>query len=109
MGAGRPPCPGLWKTPVIRWDGQLMACCADVDGQIEVGNLKDATFEQLWEGPRMTQYRVWHILGEFEKIPKCLYCGGINFYKMEPEEIREYLEEIGRPELYEVYRNRLEV
>jgi hypothetical protein len=94
---------------VIRWDGQLMACCVDVDGEIEVGNLKDTPFQQLWEGPRMTRYRIWHILGEFEKIPRCLACGGINFYKLEPDEVREYLEEIGRPELFARYLERLEL
>ena len=67
MGSRRPACPGLWKTPVIRWDGRLNACCADVDGEIEVGSLHDHSFEELWEGPLMTQYRLWHIQGEFER------------------------------------------
>ena len=86
-----------------------MACCADVDGQIEVGNLRDASFEQLWEGPAMTQYRLWHIQGDFEQMPKCFHCGGINFYKMTPEEIHDYLEEIDRLDLYDAYAARLEV
>lgn len=86
-----------------------MACCADVDGEIPVGNLREATFEELWEGPLMTRYRLWHIEGRFENIPKCLACGGINFYKMTPEEIHDYLEEQGRLDLYPLYRQRLEV
>lgn len=86
-----------------------MACCADVDGQIEVGNLKEKSFEELWEGPLMTRYRLWHIEGDFEQMPKCFHCGGINFYKMTPEEIHDYLEEVGRLDLYEGYVQRLEV
>ena len=79
----RNPCPGLWKTPVIRWDGQLMACCADVNGEIPLGNLRDADFEDIWDGALMTRYRMWHIEGSFWNMPKCLNCGGINYHKFD--------------------------
>lgn len=105
--SNRMPCPGLWKTPVIRWDGELMACCADVDGEIAVGNLRDADFDELWFGPQMTEYRLLHIEGRFEAIPKCWNCGGINFYKMEPSEVQAYLDEVGRPDLWPVYVRRM--
>jgi radical SAM protein with 4Fe4S-binding SPASM domain len=103
----RMPCPGLWKTPVIRWDGELMACCADVDGEISVGNLRDHDFEDLWFGERMTEYRLIHIAGRFEEIPKCWSCGGINFYKMSPDEIRAYLCENDKLDLWSVYTERM--
>lgn len=103
----RPPCPGLWKTPVIRWDGQLMTCCADVDGEIEVGNLADADFADLWFGPRMTRYRLWHVAGEFEKMPKCHSCGGIGFYDLTPDEVREFLRSVGREDLFPAYLRRV--
>jgi len=106
--SNRNPCPGLWKTPVIRWDGNLQPCCADVDGEIEVGNLRDGTFAELWFGETMTRYRLWHIEGRFEEMPKCWSCGGINFYKMSPEEVRAYLEDVGRTDLWPVYQRRME-
>ncbi len=34
-------------------------------------------------------------------------CGGINFYKMSPEEIRAYLDETGRMDLWGVYTERM--
>lgn len=105
--SSRMPCPGLWKTPVIRWDGELMACCADVDGEIAVGNLRDAAFDELWFGETMTEYRMLHIEGRFEEIPKCWSCGGINFYKMSPEEVRSYLEENERLDLWPAYTTRM--
>lgn len=110
VGGGRTdrmPCPGLWKTPVIRWDGELMACCADVDGEIAVGNLRAAEFDELWFGEAMTGYRMLHIEGRFEEIPKCWSCGGINFYKMEPDEVRGYLQEHDRLDLWAVYAERM--
>ncbi len=109
LRSDRMPCPGLWKTPVIRWDGELMACCADVDGEISVGSLRDATFDQLWFGPTMTNYRMLHIEGRFEEIPKCWSCGGINFYKMSPEEVRAYLKDNDRLDLWPTYSERMGV
>ena len=103
----RMPCPGLWKTPVIRWDGELMACCADVDGEIAVGNLRDADFDELWFGEQMTGYRLLHIEGRFDAIPKCWSCGGINFYKMTPDEVRTYLGEVDRMDLWPAYTGRM--
>ena len=107
MGTDRNPCPGLWKTPVIRHDGRLMACCADVDGEIPVGNLSDHTFQEMWEGALMTRYRLWHIEGRFDQMPKCEGCGGIGWIDMSPEEIRAWLIEVGREELYEPYLRRI--
>jgi radical SAM protein with 4Fe4S-binding SPASM domain len=101
------PCPGLWKTPVIRWDGQLMACCADVDGEIPVGNLRDASFDELWFGAAMNRYRLLHIEGRFDAMPKCWDCGGINFYKMSPEEVRSWLAEVGRLDMWPKYAKRI--
>ena len=103
----RMPCPGLWKTPVIRWDGELMACCADVDGEISVGNLRDHEFEDLWFGEQMNEYRSLHIAGRFQEIPKCWSCGGINFYKMSPAEIRLWLQETNHMELWPIYTERM--
>jgi radical SAM protein with 4Fe4S-binding SPASM domain len=107
--SNRNPCPGLWKTPVIRWDGNLQPCCADVDGEIDVGNLRDGTFDELWFGEAMTRYRLWHIEGRFEEMPKCWSCGGINFYKMSPDEVSAYLDDVGRPDLWPVYRGRMKL
>ena len=103
----RMPCPGLWKTPVIRWDGELMACCADVDGEIAVGNLRDADFDELWFGEKMTAYLMLHIEGRFEEIPKCWSCGGINFYKMSPAEVFSYLGDNERMDLWSIYTARM--
>jgi len=109
LRSDRMPCPGLWKTPVIRWDGELMACCADVDGELSVGSLRDATFDELWFGEQMTTYRMLHIEGRFDEIPKCWSCGGINFYKMSADEVRAYLAEHDRLDLWPAYTTRMGV
>lgn len=86
----RQPCPGLWMTPVIRHDGHLMMCCADLGGELDLGSLDDASFRELWEGPVAVQRRIAHIEGRFEGV--CADCGGINWYRTTPEVIQATLD-----------------
>ena len=75
----RNACPGLWLTPVIRHDGQLMMCCADLRGELQLGNLSSTGFREMWNGERATRHRMAHMAGRFEGI--CGSCGGINWYE----------------------------
>ncbi len=76
---GRGACPGLWITPVIRHDGHLMMCCADLRGELDLGSLANNGFRELWDGPVATKRRLDHLAGRFEGV--CAGCGGINWYK----------------------------
>jgi len=96
----RPACPAPWKTPVIRWDGQVMACCADTDGAIEVGNVADEGFVALWRGERMNELRLAHLLGQLDAFPYCQACGGFTWYELDRGEVRDWLGEIGRADLW---------
>lgn len=78
----RGPCPGLWLTPVVRHDGQLLMCCADLQGELALGSLAEHSFRALWEGPKATATRLAHLAGRFEGV--CAGCGGINWYQMTP-------------------------
>lgn len=77
--APRDACPGLWLTPVIRQDGHLLMCCADLHSRLDLGSLEHASFAQLWSGPRATAERLAHLAGRFEG--PCADCGGINWYQ----------------------------
>ena len=89
----RQPCPGLWATPVIRHDGHLMMCCADLGGELDLGSLKRHSFRELWEGPVAVRRRMDHIEGRFEGV--CASCGGINWYTTPPELIERTRERSG--------------
>ena len=78
----RTACPGLWLTPVIRHDGALMMCCADLRGELSLGSLADHGFLELWNGPQATRERLKHLAGRFEGV--CAGCGGINWYATTP-------------------------
>jgi hypothetical protein len=79
---GRTACPGLWLTPVIRQDGHLLMCCADLHSTLDLGSLEAATFRVLWDGPVATAKRMAHLAGRFEGV--CAGCGGINWYETTP-------------------------
>lgn len=78
-GSGRAACPGLWFTPVIRQDGVLQMCCADMHGELALGSLATHSFRELWFGDRAVALRAQHLSGKFNGV--CASCGGINWYK----------------------------
>ncbi|MDP6934079.1 MAG: radical SAM protein [Myxococcota bacterium] len=86
----RNACPGLWATPVIRHDGHLMMCCADLGGELDLGSLDEQGFLDLWEGPDATLKRLEHLSGRFEGV--CAGCGGINWYALTPQMEQSALE-----------------
>jgi hypothetical protein len=82
MGA-RTACPGLWLTPVIRQDGHLLMCCADLHSSLDLGSLEASSFRSLWDGTVATSKRLEHLAGQFSGA--CVGCGGINWYQTTPE------------------------
>jgi radical SAM protein with 4Fe4S-binding SPASM domain len=106
MGA-RPPCGGPFKTPVIHVDGTVTVCCKDVKFELALGNINENPFEAIWTNDFATEIRLAHILGNLESIPRCKDCMNLDNTFLSDEEIKAYLESIGRPELYRQYRKRL--
>jgi hypothetical protein len=76
----RQACPGLWYTPVIRHDGSLIMCCADLKGDLCLGSLQENGFLDLWNGQLAQQKRTEHLAGKFTGV--CNHCGGINWYSL---------------------------
>lgn len=102
----RQPCPGLWMTPVIRHDGHLMMCCADLEGHLDLGDLRHASFRELWEGPEAVRRRLAHVRGAFHEVGPCESCGGINWYRTPPEVVQAWLGGVGRSDLWRGYAAR---
>jgi MoaA/NifB/PqqE/SkfB family radical SAM enzyme len=84
--ATRGPCPGLWYTPVVRQDGHLVMCCADLKSELDLGSLAEHSFRALWEGARARNERKKHREGTFDGV--CASCGGINWYTLAPDAAR---------------------
>jgi MoaA/NifB/PqqE/SkfB family radical SAM enzyme len=103
----RQPCPGLWMTPVIRHDGHLMMCCADLQGELDLGDLGQASFRTLWDGTEAVQRRLAHVRGAFDEVGPCESCGGINWYRTPPEVVESWLEGVGELSHWPAYADRM--
>jgi radical SAM protein with 4Fe4S-binding SPASM domain len=50
-------CWRLWHSTVVTWDGLVVPCCFDKDAQHQLGDLKNASFRQLWQGAAYDNFR----------------------------------------------------
>jgi radical SAM protein with 4Fe4S-binding SPASM domain len=73
--APRPPCAGLWATPMIHVDGSVTTCCLDEHLENKVGNVIEQSLERIWHGETMNEWRIAHLAGRFEDSgPLCTRC-----------------------------------
>jgi radical SAM protein with 4Fe4S-binding SPASM domain len=66
------PCPWLVRTVSIHWSGNMAQCDGDWSGEYNVGNLKDHTIKELWNGP-LKERRERHWNNDFNFLP-CSEC-----------------------------------
>lgn len=66
-------CARLWFNPVITWDGKVLPCCFDKDGEYAMGDLNNDSFREIWDGPK---YRIFRksILSGRHMIDICSNC-----------------------------------
>ncbi|HET6225750.1 MAG TPA: SPASM domain-containing protein [Bacteroidia bacterium] len=66
-------CWRLWHSTVITWDGLVVPCCFDKDAQHQLGDLKQTSFRQLWQGSSYTKFRS-ALLRSRNEIDICKNC-----------------------------------
>ncbi len=92
----RRPCAGLWKTPVIRWDGEVGVCCYDYNMNLSFGNVSELKLSWLWNLDTMVNRRLNHIRGDFAGMQTCAGCPNLDSPQMTDSEIVEYLQNTGQ-------------
>src|SRR2546421_3005342 len=50
-------CWRLWHSPVITWDGLVVPCCFDKDAKHRLGDLKEKSFEEIWNDKAYAEFR----------------------------------------------------
>lgn len=66
------PCPWLVRTVSIHWNGNVAQCDGDYEGIYNVGNIKNNTIKELWNGPlKERRERHWNL--DFNFLP-CSQC-----------------------------------
>lgn len=92
MSETRPPCAGLWNTPIVHVDGTLTTCCLDTQLLNALGNLREHPLHVLWNGPTLHAWRLAQIQGDFAASgPYCTACNWRSAGTYPPEKVEEYL------------------
>ena len=102
----RPPCAGLWNTPMVHVDGELTTCCLDEGLENRIGNLKEQSLKALWHGPTMHAWRVAHIEGRFaDSGPLCTRCNWRSAGSYPADKAADYLARTGEDTILEKLRD----
>jgi len=68
------PCTRLWSSMTIRFDGTVVPCCVDFESEVPLGNIKEKTLGEIWNGKPMQDLRKKHLSGDVSDIPFCKNC-----------------------------------
>jgi radical SAM protein with 4Fe4S-binding SPASM domain len=66
-------CWRLWHSSVITWDGLVVPCCFDKDAKHQMGDLKNLSFNSVWQGESYNAFRS-AVLRSRSEIDICSNC-----------------------------------
>jgi radical SAM protein with 4Fe4S-binding SPASM domain len=66
-------CWKLWHACVITWDGLVVPCCFDKDALHRLGDLKQKSFKEIWQGEDYGRFRRSLLAGR-DQIDICKNC-----------------------------------
>lgn len=69
----RNQCWKLWMGAEITWDGRVLPCCFDKDGQYVMGKLGETDFGTIWNGPAYKAFRSRVLTGR-KTVDICQNC-----------------------------------
>lgn len=55
-----PYCSRPWKSLVVLWDGRVVPCCHDYNGEVVLGDLREQSLEEIWDSARTKGFRAGH-------------------------------------------------
>ncbi len=86
------PCPVLWQSLSVGWDGKILGCCGDLNGVVILGEVQTDRFMDVWNGKPLVAMRRLHVLGRHESIPLCRDCDAV-YVRVHPfiRDIRDLL------------------
>ncbi|HEV8376612.1 MAG TPA: radical SAM/SPASM domain-containing protein [Candidatus Polarisedimenticolia bacterium] len=67
-------CTRLFKQAYIKFNGDLVLCCTDYEARIVLGNVREQSLFQVWNGERATEIRRKFLTGRIGEISLCSVC-----------------------------------
>jgi radical SAM protein with 4Fe4S-binding SPASM domain len=68
------PCPVLWQSLSVGWDGKILGCCGDLNGMITLGDITKQGLRDIWNCEQMVWMRRQHVQKKHLDIPLCRDC-----------------------------------
>lgn len=68
------PCPYTWTALSILWDGTVVPCCLDINGDYRLGNVKEDSLIKLWNNEPMQWLRSRMNEQNYHEIKLCSKC-----------------------------------
>ena len=68
---------------MVSWDGIVTGCCFDTNFKIVIGDAKQDSIKQIWEGSRYQNFRKAVLTNTF---PSGSPCNGCEFWKINFEQ-----------------------
>jgi radical SAM protein with 4Fe4S-binding SPASM domain len=73
------PCPFPWQYLVVQWDGTVVPCCRDYNGANAVGNVRESSLKEIWNGSSLAAIREQHRTGRYGANRLCSGCMDIYY------------------------------
>ncbi len=67
-------CPQVYDTITVRWNGDITACCGDIHGLMNLGNIATSSIADCWNGEKELAYRKVLAEGHYSDIEACKNC-----------------------------------
>ncbi|MDD5556315.1 MAG: radical SAM/SPASM domain-containing protein [bacterium] len=68
------PCPYLWMSMHVLWDGTVAPCCMDFHGRFILGSVRESTLLEIWNGEPIRSLREKIASRRHGEVPLCAGC-----------------------------------
>ncbi len=70
----RYPCPNIFRQMVIGWDGKVALCCEDIHCEVKIGDIKNQSLAEVWNGEPVMSIREAHKSARYAEVALCKEC-----------------------------------
>jgi radical SAM protein with 4Fe4S-binding SPASM domain len=67
-------CLNIWERMTILWNGKVVLCCSDLDGEYVLGDLNNDSIKDVWQSPKLLAIQKSHKKNQVNKVPICSNC-----------------------------------